>query len=243
LILFISSIAIARSQAVKSTESLGQLWFGYHNQARFTNKWGTWFDFQLRTKHDFVKEWSQNITRFGLVYFVNNATKLAAGYAYVNTYFGEYKNLPAPEHRGWQQIQWDTKYRSKTMIQRLRLEERFRHKTLKDSALANGYNFNYKLRYSLGFELPINNKKQVEPGALSFVASDEVHINFGKQVVYNYFDQNRFIVGLKFQTTTTDNLQVTYMNLFQQLSAGNKYKDIHAIRFFYFQNFDLRKKK
>ena len=241
--LFISSITIARSQSVKSTESLSQLWLGYHNQARFSHRLGTWFDFQLRTKDDFYKEWSQNITRVGLVYFVSNSTKLTAGYAYVNNYFGQYKNLPAPEHRGWQQIQWDTKYRNKTMIQRLRFEQRFRHKTLKDSALMRGYNFNYKLRYSLGFELPINHKIPIDPGAISFIASDEVHINFGKQVVNNYFDQNRFIVGLKFQTTATDNLQVAYMNLFQQLSAGNKYKDIHAVRFFYFQNFDLRKKK
>jgi hypothetical protein len=35
---------------------------------------------------------------------------------------------------------------------------------------------------------------------------------------------------------------VGYMNLFQQLGAGNKYRSINAIRLFYFQNLDLRKK-
>jgi hypothetical protein len=31
------------------------------------------------------------------------------------------------------------------------------------------------------------------------------------------------------------------MNMFQQLSSGNKYRNINAIRLFYFQNLDLRK--
>jgi hypothetical protein len=75
------------------------------------------------------------------------------------------------------------------------------------------------------------------------VVNDEVHINFGKQIVNNYFDQNRFFLGLKYQTGEHSNLQVGYMNLFQQLAAGNKYRDINAFRFFFFQNLDLRKKK
>ena len=86
-------------------------------------------------------------------------------------------------------------------------------------------------------------KKGIVPGDLAFVVNDEVHINFGKQIVYNYFDQNRFFVGLKYQTNKQDNIQVGYMNLFQQLAAGNKYKNIHAVRVFYFHNLDLRKKK
>jgi hypothetical protein len=39
------------------------------------------------------------------------------------------------------------------------------------------------------------------------------------------------------------NLQVGYMNLFQQTTAGNKYKSINAARIFFFQNLDARKKK
>jgi hypothetical protein len=33
------------------------------------------------------------------------------------------------------------------------------------------------------------------------------------------------------------------MNVFQQLAAGNSYKNIHAIRLFYLHNLDLRKKR
>jgi hypothetical protein len=61
--------------------------------------------------------------------------------------------------------------------------------------------------------------------------------------VYNYFDQNRFFVGLKFNTSAHDNLQLGYMNLFQQLAAGNQFRNMHVFRLFYFQNLDLRRKK
>ena len=85
-------------------------------------------------------------------------------------------------------------------------------------------------------------KNGLQPGSVSFIANDELHINFGKEIVNNYFDQNRFFLGFKYQFTGSSNVQLGYMNLFQQLAAGNKYKNINAIRVFFFQNFDLRKK-
>jgi hypothetical protein len=35
-------------------------------------------------------------------------------------------------------------------------------------------------------------------------------------------------------------LQGGYMNLYQQLAAGNTFRNQHSIRFFYFHNIDLR---
>jgi hypothetical protein len=242
LVLLINGFALIYGQS-KRTEHLQQLWFAYSNQTRFSNKWGGWLDLHLRTKEDFVNDLSQSIVRIGLTYYVNDITKLTAGYAWVNHFPGDnHKEISQTEHRPWQQIQWHTKYGKKRMMQWVRLEERFRRKILDDSTLANGYNFNYRVRYNFSYDVPLN-KKGIIPGAVSFIFNDEVHINFGKQIVNNYFDQNRFFVGLKYQTNLNDNLQVGYMNLFQQLAAGNQYKDIHAVRVYYFHNLDLRKKK
>jgi len=127
------------------------------------------------------------------------------------------------------------------MMQWFRLEERFRRKILNDSMLAEGYNFNWRLRYNIWYDIPLS-RKGIVPHSMSFVVNDELHINFGKQIVYNYFDQNRFFVGFKYQGNEQTNVQLGYMNLFQQLSSGNKYRSIHAIRLFLFQNLDLRKK-
>ncbi len=231
-----------KGQNAKTTANLNQLWFGYFNQTRFNNQWGMWVDLHLRTKDDFVNNFTQSIARVGLTYYLTDVTKFTVGYAYVTNYAGDnHKNISQPEHRIWQQVQWHTRYGKTRMMQWIRLEEKFKHKILNDNALANGYNFNYKLRYNLWYEIPFT-KKEITPGNLSFIVNDEIHINFGKQIINNYFDQNRFFVGLKLQTNKHDNLQFGYMNLFQQLAAGNSYKNINALRFFYFHNLDLREK-
>ncbi len=225
----------------KQTETVQQIWLGYFNQTRFSKKWGTWTDIHLRTKEDFVKDFSQSILRFGLTYYLNDDSKLTAGYAYVSHYPAEgHENVTQPEHRPWQQFQWHSKYSKLRLMQWFRLEERFRRK-VKDDDLAEGYNFNFRMRYNILFQLPLSQKK-FQPNTLSFVVNDEVHVNFGKQIVYNYFDQNRFFLGFAYHTNKTDNLQFGYMNVFQQLAAGNKYRMGHVARIFYFHSLDLRKK-
>jgi hypothetical protein len=229
------------SQA-KTTTNINQAWMGYFNQTRFSNKWGMWADLHLRTKEDFFSNLSVGIARIGLTYYVSDAVKLTAGYGYVNFFPGDnHSKISQPEHRPWQQIQWHTKYTKTRTMQILRLEERYRRKILNDSTLADGYSFNWKLRYNFLFQVPLS-KKGPEPKTWSFILNNEVHINFGKQIVNNYFDQNRFFLGFAYHTNKVDNVQVGYMNVFQQLAAGNQYRSIHAARVFYFHNLDLRKK-
>ncbi len=241
-IIMLATAFSAKAQNTKSTENINQLWFGYFNQARFSDKWGGWADLHLRTKEDFVNNFSQSIIRLGLTYYVNDVTKLTAGYAYVSIYPADaHRKITRPEHRPWQQIQWHTKYGKKRMMQWFRLEERYRRKILNDSTLADGNNFNFRIRYNIWYDVPLG-KKGVVPNSLSFILNNEVHINLGKQIVNNYFDQNRFFVGLKYQIDDHSNLQFGYMNLFQQLAPGNKYRDFHTGRLFFFQNLDLRKK-
>lgn len=237
------AVAAIPANAQKQTTSVQQIWFGYLNQTRLTDRWGLWFDGHLRTKEDFVTDLSTSIARAGLTYYVNDNLKLTAGYAYVNFFPADnHKNISQPEHRPWQQVQWHNKYPKLRLMQWLRLEERYRHKILNDDQLADGYSFNWRLRYNFFLSTPLS-KKPFAPGTFSFVFNDEVHVNMGKEVVYNYFDQNRLFLGLSYHTNAHDNLQFGYMNLFQQLAAGNRYRSIHAMRVFYFHNLDLRNKK
>lgn len=227
---------------VKQTENVNQIWLGYLNQTRFSNKWGLWTDLHLRTKEDFVNNFSTGIIRAGITYYINDATKFTLGYAYVNHFPADaHKKISQPEHRPWQQIQWHTKYGKKRMMQWLRLEERYRRKILNDSTLANASSFNWKLRYNIWYEIPLS-KQGIVPKAWSFIVNDELHINFGKQIVNNYFDQNRLFAGVKYQLSEQNNLQFGYANVFVQTAAGNKYRNIHTARIFFSQNMDGRKK-
>ena len=236
------SVMMGRAQPKKTITDVQQVWVGYFNQTRLTDKFGFWVDLQLRTKDDFVNDLSVSLNRFGLTYYVTDNTKLTAGYAYVVAYPEDNRKVSLPEHRPWQQVQWHTKYGKKRMMQWLRLDERYRRRLLNDSTLADTYSFNYKLRYNLFYDIPLS-KKGIVPKAFSFVINDEIHINFGKQIVLNTFDQNRFYLGFKYQLSEHSNVQLGYMNLFQQLAAGNRYRSIHTARLFFFQNLDLRKKK
>ena len=230
------------AQTTKTTENIQQVWMGYFNQTRFSDKWGGWADLHLRTKENFTDNFSQAIIRLGLTYYVNNNTKLTAGYARVFLFPGDnHKGITQTEHRPWQQLQWHTPFAKTRLMQWIRLEERWRRKILNDSTLGEGNNFNWRLRYNIWYEVPLL-KNGLVPNSLSFIANDELHINFGKEIVYNYFDQNRFFLGFKYQLSKSSNVQAGYMNVFQQLAAGNKYKNINTARVFFFQNFDLRKK-
>ena len=223
----------------KQTQSANQIWLGYFNQTRFNNKWGLWADVHLRTKEDFVSDLSQGILRLGLTYYLTDDLKLTAGYAYVNHFPAEnHKNISQPEHRPWQQLQWHTRYPKLRLMQWFRLEERWRRKILNDDKLADGYSFNFRARYNFFSQFPLS-KKSFQSGTFSFVVNDEVHINFGKQIINNYFDQNRFFVGFAYHVNKHDNFQFGYMNLFQQLASGNRYRSNHVARVFYFHNIDL----
>jgi hypothetical protein len=125
-------------------------------------------------------------------------------------------------------------------MQWLRLEERFRRKIKNDDEWADGYSFNWRLRYNVVAQFPLN-KNAYAPGTFSLAASNEVFINFGKQILYNYFDQNRFFIGLQYHLNKRDLLQAGYLNQFQQLSSGYLFRELHNVRLFYFHNLNFEK--
>jgi hypothetical protein len=241
LMFFVVSSSIA--QTTKTKESFQQIWMGYFNQTRVSDKWGFWLDVHLRTKDDFIDSLSQFIFRPGITYYVADKTKLTLGYAFVNHFPADaHPEISQPEHRIWQQVQWHNNYERIRLMQWIRLEERFRRKISDADELAAGYNFNFRARFNIMMQVALGRKK-FEKGALAWVINDEVMVNFGEQVVYNYFDQNRFFTGFHYYLNKHDILQFGYMNQFQQLAAGNKYRTLHVARVFFLHNLDLRKKQ
>jgi hypothetical protein len=238
--LFLAPV-ISFCQTVKQTDVFAQTWLGYNNQTRFSNRWGLWFDAQLYTKQNMVKGLFQSEIRPGIMYYVNNNTKLAVGYTHLNNFPGDnHKNISQPEHRTWQQVQWHNNYPRTNTMQWFRLEQRWVRKVANDSTLAPGSNFTNRVRYNFLLNVPIYSQQKQTPVAATI--NNEIFVNFGKNVVYNYFDQNRFFAGVTYKFSANNNLQAGYLNIFQQLAVGNKYRMLHALRVNYFHNLDLRKK-
>jgi hypothetical protein len=210
-------------------------WFGYFNQSRLTNRSGVWVDLHLRLDDHFIRSTHAFLARMAYIYFVNDRTRISAGYAYQDQ--PQHTGSPQVlEHRPWQQIQWFEKKPRFVMMQWVRLEQRFRK-----TADEIDYNFtNHRIRYNMAFTIPLI-QKEVKPRTPFLFVNNEVFINMGKNIVHNYFDQNRFFAGAGYQFSTHLNAHIGYMNVFQQLPAGNRYISTDAIRLFVFHSLDFRK--
>lgn len=235
LCFLVPSVAMSQEKEIEYTE---QAWFAYNNQTRFTNRSGLWLDLHLRLNDKFIKEPAVSILRGAYLFYLNDNNRLAAGYAYVTQYASVEDAPHVPEHRLWQQIQWFEKKNWLSLMQWVRLEERFRRK-VENNELVSGYDFNYRVRYNMAFTIPLKGKTTVAGTPFVFI-NNEVMVNFGSQIVNNYFDQNRFFVGLGYQFTSQLNAQIGYLNVFQQLPAPATFRHVDAIRLFVFHNLDFR---
>lgn len=240
--LVLGLLLVGGQQAFSQTKQAAteeQTWLAYFNQTRFTDKSGMWVDLHLRFNGNYIDHVGLSIARAGYTYYLTDHVKLTAAYAY-STRYSAIGGPDVPEHRPWQQIQWTERKNRFLMMQWVRLEERFRRRVVAGE-LTDDYSFNYRIRYNMAFTIPLRGKQVVAKTPFLF-ANNEVMINFGKEVVNNYFDQNRAFVGMGYKFTPHLNAQLGYMYVFQQLPAGNEYVNQHAIRLFVFHNLDLRKK-
>ena len=195
-------------------------------------------DLHQRFTGDFYHEPSVTLGRVGYIYYFSDHLRLVVGDAFVKHY-AHGAGPDIPEHRPWQQLQWIEKKKRINIVQWLRTEERFR-KTVEEGELTNDYSFNWRFRYNLLLTIPFHGE-EITPRSPFGIFNNELHVNAGKNIVNNYFDQNRLFVGLGYQFTKHFNAQLGYMYVFQQLPAENQFVQINAVRLFVFQTIDLRK--
>jgi hypothetical protein len=225
----------------KHIENREQLWFGYFNQTRLSNKFGLWLDVQHRMTGNFVERPFQFLLRPAITYFINDNLRFNFGYSFISHFPGKGLNTTRFEHRPWQQIWWNQKYPGLTTLQWLRLEQRFNEKVVGD-VKQGGYNYNFRVRYNFSVFIPLTGT-EIKAKTPFATIGNELFLNFGDRIVYNTFDQNRFFAGFGYQFTTHLNAQLGYLNVYQQEASGNNYFSTHAIRFVVFHTLDLRKAK
>lgn len=239
LALLLLAAPAGRAQQPKQFVGEQQTWLGVFNQTRFSRHWGSWTDLHLRLHEHFVQEKFQAMARLGLTYYLTDDVRLTGGYAYVHHFPEGTRTIAQAEHRPWQQVQWFTRFPQARLMQWVRLEERFRRRIVGGNEATDAFDFNWRTRYNLALFLPLT-KRKFEPGGLQLLLNDELMVNFGAQVRYNYFDQNRAFAGVVYQLSKHAQLQAGYMHLFQQLPAGTTYRNQHTLRVFYFHNLDFR---
>ena len=139
--------------------------------------------------------------------------------------------LNRPELRPHQELTMKQKWGNTVAVShRYRLEERFKHKSI-GYDLADGYDFNFRMRYRLQFGVALNNKKGAGKSTLKL--SDELMVNFGENIVRNTFDQNRIYVGLSTKLGARSDMETGVLNWFQQKTNGDDFVSRYILRITY----------
>ena len=222
----------------KETREQSQSWFSINSTIRLSKKMGMMADLHER-RNNFIADPSFHFVRLGVNYWLKDNIILTAGYAQL---------WAAPAKAGWhhyalekrvyQQIQISTKVGKIGLLNRLRNEQRWQEKIVNDK-FTNQYKFTDRVRYLLSMTIPVFKN----PHYPSLVLSDELAIQFGKEVVYNTFDQNRLFIGIKQPVCKALSFDLGYMLLYQQKATGYQYDKNHTFRWFFYYTPDFRQKK
>ena len=216
-----------------------QSWLDYLNQTRFSKKWGSWLDLQLKLTDNYYKSELATETAAGFSYYTKNNLKLVGALTYVDLIHEGSNNYHLAEYRPWQGVQLNSNFPLFKTSQWIRLEERFKQTAI-NNVPSSQYDFTYRFRYQFLANIPIT-KHHYQKGSLSFVASNEIYLNFGKDIVYNTFDQNRLSAGFYYYLNNENIFQFGYTNVYQMFNQKNKFGNLDVIRLSIFNNIDFSK--
>lgn len=210
-------------ESTKQIKNINQVWAGYYNSITVNEKWSVNSDFQFRTK-DWFDHNSQALVRTGLVRKINEKINVTFGLAHFRFYLSEVATRG--EWRPWQEIALTEKFEKLKVSHRLRVEQRFNQK-YKNDEWGNDYTFNWRFRYKLDLQFPLVSKNNK---ALYFTLGNEILINAGEVIKYNYFDQNRLSIGFNIELNKNFTIQPQFIYIWQQESNGITLDKISVVR-------------
>jgi hypothetical protein len=213
LLLCMQLTAFAQTTRSNTTNTNG--WFMYFGNHKFSTRWGLHAEAQWR-RHEVIRNDQQLLLRTGIDYYTEANNRFTFGYAFIKTHpYGEFAVAnPFPEHRLWQQFLTTQNIGSVKLAHRYRLEQRWIGSPA-TSSMNNG-RYENRMRYMAKLTVPFM-KKWERP--LFLAAYDEVMINFGKEVAYNIFDQNRVYGAIGFTLSPSMKLEAGYLNQLVQLRS------------------------
>ena len=227
-------LAQTRSKEIKHQY---QGWMSINSNIHLQGKWSVLADIHLR-RNDFLASPGFYFVRMGAQYSFTKQFSVAGGYAHmwVAPSTAGWKTY-AQENRIYQQLQYQHTAGTWKLLHRLRTEQRWQQKIVEDTY--NGQNrFTNRIRYLLSLTIPLF-KNEYLP---SLVLADELHVQFGKEVIYNTFDQNRYFIGFRQTLTHQWSFDIGYMKQYQRKYSGYQYDSNDNFRLFFYFNGSLSKR-
>jgi len=222
---FLLGLQLVQAQQAKYGR-VNQLWGGYFSAIKVSERFSINSDFQGRTT-DWHKQWSQVLGRTGLAYRVNDKFTFTLGFADF-LFFQKGNKVLRNEYRPWQELLINDSYKRIKITHRFRAEQRYFQQAVNEE-LVDQFSFNHRFRYR--FDLRYLLWKEMEgERAFHLQVGNEILVNAGKSIVFNYFDQNRTWVGIFYTLNKNFSFQFQYMNIFQQLANGNTLNRVSVLR-------------
>jgi len=224
-------------QVEKEVTQHQHFWISTNNLYQLTRRWSLLTDFHIR-RTDFINYANFYFLRGGIQYSIKRNLRVAGGYAHLwlassENQWERYTN----ENRIYQQVSFSHRYPGVNTLFRLRNEQRIFNTHINGELLSDHYLIN-RVRMLLSASIPFSKGSRAQ-----WLIADEMHLNFGKRVVYNTFNQNRLTLGIKYRLTKQWSFDTGYMMVYQQRSSGFQYNLNHTFRLFFYGTFDFRRDK
>ena len=220
------------SQSISHSE---QVWGGYMTSVRLNDKWALWNDAHYVP----TSFW---INRHGFSYMFTERIVGTFGYAWLSTATGATDKLVREEHRPWGQINFlfpiNETY---SFNHRFRYDYRIREDLEGGMPINGSYTGYSRLRFMTSLRRPLIGSKLASNRPFISL-NNEILVNFGQAIEWNYFDQNRawINVGYQYQNFT---FQVGYMHRFVQFGQVGHMATYHTLLFWVTHAMDVRNKK
>jgi hypothetical protein len=233
LILVLSSLA-STAQTQKIVRHQDQLWVSLNSTIKLAPKWGVIADLHMR-RNNFAADPSFYFVRTGIDYFFTKQFSAVAGYGHMwvaNAYKDSF--IYTNEDRIYEQLQYSTKLNKTGMLLRLRNEQRWQEKLVSNQK-SGDLRFTNRVRFLTSLNFPIFKN----PNLPRLLLADELCIQFGKDIIYNTFDQNRLTMGIQQRINKNLSFDLAYMLVYQQRITGNFYDLNNTLRLFFYYTPDF----
>ncbi len=213
IFLMLCSSIMYGQEAKKTSNYTTMFWFGHYSQIKLNKYLSINTDIQFRTREG-IKHPSQALVRTGLQYKRNEKFSFTGGMAHFRFFINDYKTRG--EWRPWQEFAIMDQHNKLQLVHRFRVEERFNQQT-KGNLVLDTYNFSFRFRYKMDMQYLLRSSNKE---SLKVTLGNEVMLNAGRTIKYNYFDQNRISIGLLVDYLPNFIVQTQYIFINQQMQDG-----------------------
>jgi len=214
LVMVLSSFTLFAQK--KNVTHGNQQWLQYYNQSVLSKNFTLLTDGGFRWKNSF-NEKSQYLVRTGLGYNLDANIRIAVGMGFLGFY--NENAIFKTEKRPYQEISIKNKIKTLKITHRFRSEQRFfSYPDDKNTA------FNHRFRYRIMLDLPLFSLASSDTDKkVSITVGDEILLNAGKEVIFNVFSQNRFLIGTSIPVNKDLNVSLLYYLDYSKSNSPNDY--------------------